>query len=90
MCGSQTLEHEAVMMNLHWRPQNVQVATAVRNLLKKATNREWNKLKRMKCVVVNKDEKEVGDVKSALTLVMEMQSLEFSQLISFLAFRITH
>jgi hypothetical protein len=58
-------------------------------LLRKAANREWNRLRRKKPVAVNKDEKGVGDLKSALTSAMEMQSLEFAQLISCLALRMT-
>ena len=46
-------------------------------LLKKAANREWNQPRRKKFVAVNKDEKEVGDLKITLTSDMEMQSLEF-------------
>jgi hypothetical protein len=36
-------------------------------LLKKAANREWNQPRRKKFVAVNKDEKEVGDLKITLT-----------------------
>jgi hypothetical protein len=38
-----------------------------------------------KFVVVNKDEKRVRDLKTALTSDMKMQSLEFAQLFSCLA-----
>jgi hypothetical protein len=38
-----------------------------------------------KFVAVKKDEKGVGDLKTALTSDMEMQSLDFTQLVSFLA-----
>jgi hypothetical protein len=38
---------------------------------------------------VNKDEKGVGDLKTALTSAMEMQSLEFAQLVSCLDLGIT-
>ena len=51
-------------------------------LLRKATNRAWNQPKRKKFVAVNKDEKGVGDLKTALTSAMEMQTLEFAQLVS--------
>ena len=54
-------------------------------LLRKAANREWNQPRRKKFVAVNKDEKGVGDLKTALTSAMEMQSLEFAQLV-FLSF----
>ena len=37
-----------------------------------------------KFIAVNKDEKGVGDLKTSLTLDMEMQSLEFAQLVSCL------
>ena len=39
----------------------------------RAANREWNQPRRKKFVAVNKDEKGVGDLKSALTSDMEMQ-----------------
>ena len=58
---------------------------AVGYLLRKAANREWNQPRRKNFVAVNEDEKGVGDLKSALTSDMEMQSLEFSQLVSCLA-----
>jgi hypothetical protein len=56
-------------------------------LLRKAANREW--LRRKKFVTVNKDEKGVRDLKTALTSAMEMQSLEFAHLVSCLALGIT-
>jgi hypothetical protein len=37
-----------------------------------------------KCIAVDKDEKGVGDLKTALTSDSEMESLEFAQLISCL------
>jgi hypothetical protein len=37
-----------------------------------------------KCVAINKDEKRVGVLKTALTSDMEMQNLEFAQLVSCL------
>jgi hypothetical protein len=39
----------------------------------------------MKFVVINKDEKGVGDLKDALTSDIEMQSLEFAHPLSFLS-----
>ena len=42
-----------------------------------------------KFVAVNKDEKGVGDLETALKSDMEMQSLEFVQLVSCLALGIT-
>jgi hypothetical protein len=50
--------------------------------MKKAANREWNQPRRKQFVVVNKAEKGVGDLKTALTSAMEMKSLEFAQLVS--------
>jgi hypothetical protein len=47
-------------------------------LLRKAANRVWNQPRGKKFVAVNKDKKGVGAVKIALTLAMEMQSLEFA------------
>jgi hypothetical protein len=41
-------------------------------LLRKAANREWNQPRRKKFVGLNKDEKGVGDVETALTSDMEM------------------
>jgi hypothetical protein len=58
-------------------------------LLRKAANREWNQPRGKKFVPVNKDEKGAGDLKSAFISDMEMQSLEFAQLISCLALGIT-
>jgi hypothetical protein len=58
-------------------------------LLRRAANREWNPPRREKVVAVNKDEKGVGDLKTALTSIMKMQSLEFAQLVSCLALGIT-
>jgi hypothetical protein len=89
MSGSQTLEHEAVKLKLTWRPQDVKDARAVGYLLRKAANREWNQPKRMMFVIVKKDEKGVEDLKTSLTSVTSMQSLEFVQLVSWLALGIT-
>jgi hypothetical protein len=58
-------------------------------LLRKAAKREWNQPRRKKFVAVNRDAKGVGDLKSTLTSYMEMQSLDFVQLISCLALVIT-
>ena len=58
-------------------------------LLRKAANREWNQPKRKKFVAVNNDEKGVGDLKTTLTSAMEIQSLEFAQLVSYIALGIT-
>ena len=54
-------------------------------LLRKAVNRKWNQFRRKKFVADNKDEKEVEDLKTALTSHMEMQNLEFTQLVSCIA-----
>jgi hypothetical protein len=89
MCGSQTLEHEDVTLKLPWRRQDVKDARAMAYLLRKAANREWNQSRRNMFVTVNKDEKGAGDLKTALTSDMEMQSLEFAQLVSCLDFGIT-
>ena len=58
-------------------------------LLRKATNREWKQPRRKKFVAVNKDEKGVEGLKTALTSAMEVQSSEFAQLVSCLALGIT-
>jgi len=68
-------------LKLIWRPQDVKDARVVGYLLRKAAKREWNHPRRNKSVVVNKDEEGVGDLKTALTSDMEMQSLEFVQLV---------
>jgi hypothetical protein len=61
----------------------------VRYLLRKAANSMRNQPMRKKFIAVKKDEKEIGDLKTALTSDMEMQSLEFAQLVSCLALCIT-
>jgi hypothetical protein len=48
----------------------------------KAANREWKQPRRKQFVAVNKAEKGVGDLKTTLISAMEMQSLEFAQLVS--------
>ena len=45
-------------------------------------------MKEKEVFVVNKDEKGVGELKTALTLAMEIQSLEFAELFSGLALEI--
>jgi hypothetical protein len=57
-------------------------------LLWKAANREGNQPRRKKFVAINKDEKGSGDLKTVLTSDMEVQSLEFVQLISCLVLRL--
>jgi hypothetical protein len=64
---------------LTWRPQVVKDARNVGYLLGTAANMEWNQSKRKKFVAVNKDEKGVGDLKTALTSDMTMQTLQFAQ-----------
>jgi hypothetical protein len=49
-------------------------------LLRKVANREQNPPKRRKCVQ-STELKRVGDLKSPLTSAMDMQSLEFAQLV---------
>ena len=67
MCGSQTLEQEAIKLKLPWRPQDGIYARAVGHLPRKAANREWNQPKRKKCLGVIKAER-------SWTSDMEMQS----------------
>ena len=57
MCGSQTLEQEAVKLKLPWRPQDVRGARVTGCLPRKAANREWKQLKGRNCAAVNKDER---------------------------------
>ena len=59
-------------LKLPWRPKDVKSASAVGYLLWKATNKEWNQLRRKKFVAVNKDEKGVRNLKITLTSDMEM------------------
>ena len=56
---------------------------AVVYLLKKSANKKWKQPRRKKFVAVNKDEKRVGDLKTTLASGMEMQNLEFAQLVSY-------
>jgi hypothetical protein len=51
-------------------------------LLRKAANRGWKQPWRKKFVAVNKDEKGAEGLKTTLASAMEMQSLEFAQLVS--------
>jgi hypothetical protein len=89
MCGSHILKQEAVTLKLPWRPQDVRDARAMGYLLKKAANREWNQPRRKKFDAVNRGKKGVGDLKTTLTSDIEMQSLEFARLISYLALEVT-
>ena len=89
MYVSQTLKQEVVTLKLPWRHQDVQAARSVSYLQRKAANREWKQPRRKQLVAVNKDEKGVGDLKTALTSDMEMQTLEFAQLVSYLDSGIT-
>jgi hypothetical protein len=57
-------------------------------LLRKMSNRAWNQSSKKKLVAVNKDEKGGGDLKNDLTSDIEIQSLEFVQLVSRLALEI--
>ena len=93
MCGSQPLEQEVVKLKLPWIPQDVRDVRIVGYLPRKAANREWNQPKRTKfvaagCQICQQQStrmKGVGDLKSTLTLDMEMRSLEFAQLVFGLA-----
>jgi hypothetical protein len=58
-------------------------------LLRKTANMEWKQARRKKFVAVNKDEKGVGVLITALTSDVEMQSLEFAELVSYLALGFT-
>jgi hypothetical protein len=73
------MEQEAVKLKLTWRPQDIQDARAMGYLLRKPANREWNQPRKKNFTTVNKDEKGVGDLKTALTSDMEIQSLELAQ-----------
>ena len=82
MWGSQTLKQEAVTLKLPWRPHD---ATAVGYLLRKAADRvEPAQEKEVRYSQQSPDEKGVGDLKTALPSDLEMQCLEFAQLVSCL------
>ena len=68
-----------------WRPQDVKDARAVGYLPRKTAHREWSQPRRKKFVAINKDEKGVGDLRTALKSNEEMQSLKFAQLVFCLA-----
>ena len=59
MCGSQTLEEEAVKLRKTWRPYDVKDARAMEYLTKKVAKRQWNQPRRKMFVVANKHEKGV-------------------------------
>ena len=73
-------------MRLPWRLQDIQDTRVVGYLLKNYTNRELNQPRRK---TTTKTKKGVGDLKTTLTSDIEMQSLEFAQLVSCLALGIT-
>lgn len=60
----------------------------MRYVVRKAANREWNQPSRKQFAAVKTDDKEVRDLKTALTSAMEIQSMEFA-LISCIALGIT-
>ena len=84
----QTLKQEAVKPKLTQGPQDVKDARATGSLPRKTANRKWNQPRRKKFVAVNKDAKGFQDLMTALPSDMEIQSLEFTQMISYLALRI--
>jgi hypothetical protein len=55
----QTLKQDVVTLKLPWRLKDVKDLRAMRYMLRKAANREWNQPRRKQFVVVNKDEKGV-------------------------------
>ena len=77
MCGSQTLKQEAVTLKLPWRPQDVQDARTMCYLLRKAASRDGTRSGERSLLQSTKMKKRVGDLKTALTSDMEMQSLQF-------------
>ena len=79
MCGTQTLKQEAITLKLPWRSQDSQDARAVGYLLRKTANRNYPR--REKFAAGNKDEKGVGYLRTTLISDMEMQSLEYAQLV---------
>jgi hypothetical protein len=84
ICGLQTLKQEAGKLKLTWRLEDVKDARAMEYLPRKAANRKWNQPRRKKFVAANKNEKGIGDLKTALTSALEMQSFLFAQLVSCL------
>ena len=75
MFGSQTLEKEAIKLELPWIPQAVRDVRAVGYLPRKAAFRKWNLPNRMKfvaakCQICQQQStrmKGVGDMKRAVT-----------------------
>ena len=86
---SQTLKQEAVTLKLPWRLKDVKDARVMEYMLRKAANREWNQPRRKTVCCSPQRQKRSGDLKIALTSAMEMQCLEFAQLVSCLSLRIT-
>ena len=80
----QSPEHHVWITDIETGSCNIEVALetprcsrfqshqAIEFLLIKSANMEWNQPRRKKFVAVNKDEKGVGDLKTALTSAMEM------------------
>jgi hypothetical protein len=57
---SQTLKEKAVTLKLPWRLKDVKDARAMRYMLRKAANREWNQPRRKQFVESTKMKKEWG------------------------------
>ena len=81
--GLKTPLCEAVKVKpgLPWRCQDVRDARVMESLLRRAANREWNQPKTKKST----KQKGVGGLKNISTSKMEVQSLEFAQLVFGLA-----
>jgi hypothetical protein len=91
-------EYRVWIQDIETRNFNIEVALgtldvcgtrAMGYLLRKAANRKWNQPRRKTFSAVNKDEKGIGDQKTAKKSDIDMQSLEISQLDSCLAVEIT-
>jgi hypothetical protein len=76
--------HEVVKLMLPWRSENVRDARVVGYLLKKAS-RESETSPRERIVLHSTKLKEVGNLKGISTSDVEMQRLEFAQLVFSLA-----
>ena len=77
-CGFQTLEQEALMLNLPWRAQG-QRCQSHGIQAQESSHEERSLLHKTK-------KKYIGDMKSAFISAMEMHSLEFAQVICGLDF----
>jgi len=80
------LKQDTIKLKLLWRPQDVRAVRAWVTCQKKAANR-MEPAQEIEVCCGQQGYKGVGDLKTALTSDMEMQSLEFAQLTFWLTLR---